>query len=135
MPVAGPWDPLICKKRKFTASQFETDGAARIKEERYFAPKRAPTPRLEGSAPQTPAPGKTFSSGAEMLANRLRKNRRTLRRWARREGVDCFRLYDADLPEFALAVDVYQGDRMWVHVQEYQPPRRVDPAKATRVEP
>jgi len=99
-------------------------------EERYFTPKRAPIPRLEGSVPQTPAPGKTFSSGAEMLANRLRKNRRTLKRWARREGVDCFRLYDADLPEFALAVDLYQGDRMWVHVQEYQPPRRVDPAKA-----
>jgi len=60
-------------------------------------------------------------SGAEMFANRLRKNRRHLGKWARREGVTCYRVYDADLPEYALAVDLYEG---WAHVQEYAAPRR-----------
>jgi 23S rRNA (guanine2445-N2)-methyltransferase / 23S rRNA (guanine2069-N7)-methyltransferase len=64
---------------------------------------------------------------AEMLANRLRKNRKTLGQWARKNGIECYRLYDADIPEFALAVDIY-GDR--VHVQEYAAPRTVDARSA-----
>ena len=68
--------------------------------------------------------------GARMFANRLRKNLRTLGAWARREGVDCYRLYDADMPEYAVAVDLYQGASLWVHCQEYAPPRSVDPAQA-----
>ena len=71
-------------------------------------------------------------SGGEMLANRLRKNLRTLRKWAEREQVSCYRVYDADLPEYALAVDLYQGEQRWVHVQEYEPPKTVDPVKAGR---
>jgi 23S rRNA (guanine2445-N2)-methyltransferase / 23S rRNA (guanine2069-N7)-methyltransferase len=71
------------------------------------------------------------AAGAEMFANRLRKNLKTLGRWARREGITCYRLYDADLPEFALAIDLYQGDAdLWVHVQEYQAPATVDADKA-----
>lgn len=67
---------------------------------------------------------------AEPFANRLRKNLKHLRRWAQREGVDCYRLYDQDLPEFAIAVDLYHGKETWVHVQEYQAPRSVDQEKA-----
>jgi 23S rRNA (guanine2445-N2)-methyltransferase / 23S rRNA (guanine2069-N7)-methyltransferase len=67
------------------------------------------------------------ASGAEMFANRLRKNLRLLGKWARREGVSCYRLYDADMPEYALALDLYEG---WAHVQEYAPPGTVDPARA-----
>lgn len=70
--------------------------------------------------------------GEQMLANRLRKNLRHLSRWARREGITCYRLYDADLPEYAVAVDLYRGDRLWVHVQEYVPPPSVDAATAGR---
>jgi len=62
-----------------------------------------------------------------MLANRLRKNLRHLGKWARREGVTCYRVYDADLPEYALAVDLYEK---WVHVQEYEAPPTIDPAVA-----
>lgn len=62
-----------------------------------------------------------------MFANRVRKNTRHLGRWARREGVTCYRVYDADLPEYALAVDLYEG---WAHVQEYAAPATVDPEKA-----
>ena len=64
--------------------------------------------------------------GAEMFANRLRKNRRILGRWARKAGINCFRLYDADMPEYALAVDLYQGAELWAHVQEYKPPDSID---------
>lgn len=68
-----------------------------------------------------------LSEGAQMFANRLQKNLKQLGKWARREQVDCYRLYDADMPEYALAVDLYQD---WVHVQEYAAPRSIDPDKA-----
>ncbi|HQU15678.1 MAG: 23S rRNA (guanine(2445)-N(2))/(guanine(2069)-N(7))-methyltransferase [Chromatiales bacterium 21-64-14] len=78
-----------------------------------------------------PAPVAELSAGAEMFANRLRKNLNTTGRWARREGIDCYRLYDADLPEYALAIDLYgDGAERWAHVQEYEAPSSVDPAKA-----
>ncbi len=68
-----------------------------------------------------------LSEGGQMFANRLQKNLRQLGKWAARAGVECYRLYDADMPEYALAVDLY---RDWVHVQEYAPPRSIDPQKA-----
>ncbi|GAC1031332.1 bifunctional 23S rRNA (guanine(2069)-N(7))-methyltransferase RlmK/23S rRNA (guanine(2445)-N(2))-methyltransferase RlmL [Pseudomonas sp. No.21] len=68
-----------------------------------------------------------LSEGGQMFANRLQKNLKQLGKWAKREGVQCYRLYDADMPEYALAIDLY-GDR--VHVQEYAPPRSIDPEKA-----
>jgi 23S rRNA (guanine2445-N2)-methyltransferase / 23S rRNA (guanine2069-N7)-methyltransferase len=78
--------------------------------------------------PEVAAPdAEILSPGAEMFANRLRKNFKTLSKWAQREGVYCYRVYDADLPEYALAVDIYE---QWVHVQEYQAPRTIEPAKA-----
>ena len=61
-----------------------------------------------------------------MLANRLKKNMRLLGRWARRKNISCYRLYDADLPEYALAVDLYQSKHLWAHVQEYKAPKKVD---------
>lgn len=64
---------------------------------------------------------------AEDFANRLRKNCKKLDKWARGEGISCYRLYDADLPEYNVAVDRY-GD--WIVVQEYAPPKSVDPQKA-----
>ncbi len=73
-----------------------------------------------------------LSGGVEMFANRLRKNLRELGRWARREEIRCYRLYDADLPEYALAIDLYHGEQLSVHVQEYEAPKSIDPAKAER---
>lgn len=51
------------------------------------------------------------------LANRVLKNRRHLDKWARREGLEAYRLYDRDMPEFPLAIDRY-GD--WLHVQVFE---------------
>ncbi|MEQ6887893.1 bifunctional 23S rRNA (guanine(2069)-N(7))-methyltransferase RlmK/23S rRNA (guanine(2445)-N(2))-methyltransferase RlmL [Halomonas sp. CS7] len=69
------------------------------------------------------------SEGAQMFANRLEKNRKRLKKWLKRSGEPCYRLYDADMPEYALAIDIY-GDR--VHVQEYAAPKSVDAAQAQR---
>lgn len=68
-----------------------------------------------------------LAGGADAFLNRLKKNLRTVGRWAAREGISCYRLYDADLPEYAVAVDRY-GD--WVHVQEYAPPATIDAERA-----
>lgn len=61
------------------------------------------------------------------FANRLVKNYTALLPWAEREDVTCFRVYDADMPEYNFAVDLYEE---WVHIQEYAPPPTVDTHKA-----
>jgi len=64
---------------------------------------------------------------AQMLVNRLRKNQKALTPWLRREEISCYRLYDRDLPEYALAIDRY-GEL--VHVQEYHAPSSIDERQA-----
>ncbi|NEL42026.1 MAG: 23S rRNA (guanine(2445)-N(2))/(guanine(2069)-N(7))-methyltransferase, partial [Xanthomonas perforans] len=53
-----------------------------------------------------------------------------------REGIECFRVYDADLPEYSAAIDVYQqadGDRrVFLHVQEYAAPATIPEADVRR---
>ena len=68
--------------------------------------------------------------GAVDFANRLKKNIKKLSKWAKQNAVTCYRLYDADLPEYAAAVDLYQSDKTWVIVQEYEPPKTIDQQKA-----
>jgi len=97
---------------------------------------------------------KPLSAGGEMVRNRVQKNLRNLRKYLARGNVDCFRAYDADLPEYAAAIDVYRGipeqgneqspagrsrhalavaeTQTWLHVQEYAAPASVD-AEAARV--
>lgn len=50
-----------------------------------------------------------MSGKFEMLANRLRKNARHLGKWAKRERVTCWRVYDQDIPELPITVDSYEG--------------------------
>ncbi len=61
------------------------------------------------------------------FANRLQKNRKKIEKWAMQQGLDAYRLYDADLPEYNLAVDRY-GD--YIVVQEYAAPKNIDENKA-----
>lgn len=91
-----------------------------------------PTTRLLNGVPvERPPAVRTeparLSEGGQMFANRLQKNLKVLGKWAKKAGIECYRLYDADMPEYALAVDMY---RDWVHVQEYAAPRSIDPEKA-----
>jgi 23S rRNA (guanine2445-N2)-methyltransferase / 23S rRNA (guanine2069-N7)-methyltransferase len=76
--------------------------------------------RAAGEAPaREPKP---LSDGAQMLKNRLEKNVRHLRKRLAREGITCWRAYDQDLPEYAAAIDVYEG---WLHIQEYKAPQDI----------
>lgn len=68
-----------------------------------------------------------LSDGAQMVFNRLKKNQKALKKWLAKEGVQAYRLYDADLPEYAAAIDVYQEA---VHIQEYAAPKTIDENKA-----
>ncbi|KIQ29041.1 MULTISPECIES: bifunctional 23S rRNA (guanine(2069)-N(7))-methyltransferase RlmK/23S rRNA (guanine(2445)-N(2))-methyltransferase RlmL [Pseudomonas syringae group] len=69
-----------------------------------------------------------LSEGGQMFANRLQKNLKLMGKWVRREGIDCYRVYDADMPEYSMAIDLYHD---WVHVQEYAAPKSIDPEKAS----
>ncbi|TWH99067.1 23S rRNA (guanine2445-N2)-methyltransferase / 23S rRNA (guanine2069-N7)-methyltransferase [Luteimonas cucumeris] len=88
------------------------------------------TPWRELAAPAV------LSEGAQMVANRLRKNLKKLKSWREREDVGCYRVYDADLPEYSAAIDVYTeaddpGQR-WLHVQEYAAPAEIPEADVRR---
>lgn len=63
------------------------------------------------------------------FANRLRKNLKQVLAWALKNHVECFRIYDRDLPEYNVSIDLYGK---WVHVQEYAPPKTIDAATAAR---
>jgi 23S rRNA (guanine2445-N2)-methyltransferase / 23S rRNA (guanine2069-N7)-methyltransferase len=67
--------------------------------------------------------------GAQMFANRLAKNIKHLKSWTQREEISCYRMYDADMPEYAFAIDVYrtlEPDAQWLYVQEYAAPAEIE---------
>jgi 23S rRNA (guanine2445-N2)-methyltransferase / 23S rRNA (guanine2069-N7)-methyltransferase len=61
------------------------------------------------------------------LANRLKKNYKQLEKWAAKEGVNAWRVYDADLPEYNAAIDIYND---YVVIQEYAAPKDIPEAVA-----
>ena len=65
--------------------------------------------------------------GSEEFVNRLKKNLKNVKKLAKRAGVTNLRVYDADLPNYNLAIDLY-GD--CAHLQEYAPPKKIDADKA-----
>ncbi|MBS0569219.1 MAG: bifunctional 23S rRNA (guanine(2069)-N(7))-methyltransferase RlmK/23S rRNA (guanine(2445)-N(2))-methyltransferase RlmL [Proteobacteria bacterium] len=71
---------------------------------------------------------KPLSAGAQMVKNRIEKNFRHLRKIAARENTDCWRVYDADLPEYAAAIDIYRSTESGehLHIQEYAAPASID---------
>ncbi len=72
--------------------------------------------------------GQYFSlpAGAQSLANRLKKKLIHLREWVEVNEIEAYRLYDADMPEFAFAIDIYKD---FVVIQEYQAPKSIDVKK------
>lgn len=70
---------------------------------------------------------------SDQFAKRLQKVARLRARWARRELVSCYRVYDSDLPDYAVSVDLFceeGGPGRWLQVYEYAAPREVDPSLA-----
>src|SRR5690606_40882181 len=92
-----------------------------------YSPGDAAAGRSDQGDPAAPAAEARLSESAQMFANRLKKNLKTLGKWARQQSISCYRLYDADMPEFAVAIDLYDG---WAHVQEYAAPASVSEDKA-----
>ncbi len=77
--------------------------------------------------------GAEVTEPAGDLVNRIRKNRKRLAKWVQRDEVDVYRVYDADLPEYSAAVDIYRNRAV---VQEYAPPAEIpaDKAATRRIE-
>ncbi|UAW97070.1 bifunctional 23S rRNA (guanine(2069)-N(7))-methyltransferase RlmK/23S rRNA (guanine(2445)-N(2))-methyltransferase RlmL [Halopseudomonas nanhaiensis] len=96
--------------------------------ERFVTGKAEPSGEAtrETSQPDRNAPAR-LSESAQMFANRLRKNLKLLGKWARQNEISCYRLYDADMPEFSVAIDLYDD---WAHVQEYAAPATISEDKA-----
>ncbi len=92
----------------------------KIEEKEFFHDYRLPRPVPEGE----------LSEQSNGFRNRLAKNCKQINRWRKKENVDCYRLYDADLPDYAVAIDVYEGEKRWVHVQEYEAPKTIEEEKA-----
>ncbi|MCP4163987.1 MAG: bifunctional 23S rRNA (guanine(2069)-N(7))-methyltransferase RlmK/23S rRNA (guanine(2445)-N(2))-methyltransferase RlmL [Deltaproteobacteria bacterium] len=62
--------------------------------------------------------------------NRVKKRKKHIEKWAKRSSISCFRVYDADLPDYNVAIDIYENK--WVLVSEYAPSKEIDPAQADR---
>ncbi|AZZ91158.1 bifunctional 23S rRNA (guanine(2069)-N(7))-methyltransferase RlmK/23S rRNA (guanine(2445)-N(2))-methyltransferase RlmL [Hahella sp. KA22] len=87
-----------------------------------------------GNRPEVEAPRKPqnaslegISEQAQMFRNRLSKNLAKWSKWAKKQQLSAYRIYDADMPEYAVAIDWYDGG---IIVQEYAPPKSVDEEKA-----
>ena len=111
----------------FSASP-ELLSCLQLRADRQFKAKNGPLDCVQKNYQLAANPsGAGVAQLADDYANRLRKNLKKLDKWARQEGIECYRVYDADLPDYNVAVDRYAD---WVVVQEYAPPKSIDPTKA-----
>lgn len=111
----------------FSASP-ELLSCLQLRAERQFKAKNGPLDCVQKNYQLAENPqGAGGVQVAEDFANRLRKNLKKLDKWAKQQGIECYRLYDADLPDYNVAVDRY-GSK--VVVQEYAPPKTIDAQKA-----
>jgi len=74
-------------------------------------------------------PQSSFAEEDSAFANRLKKNRKTLKGWLKSNQIECYRLYDADIPEYNVAIDIY-GE--YLVIQEYAAPKTIDADKANK---
>ncbi|MBO4352520.1 MAG: class I SAM-dependent methyltransferase [Eggerthellaceae bacterium] len=89
---------------------------------------------LAGGAPHKV---EVLEAASSQFAARLRKVFKERRKWAAGEGITCYRIYDADLSDYSVAIDVYTGagdarGNTYLRIAEYAPPASVDPEKAQR---
>ncbi|WP_428517428.1 bifunctional 23S rRNA (guanine(2069)-N(7))-methyltransferase RlmK/23S rRNA (guanine(2445)-N(2))-methyltransferase RlmL [Sphaerochaeta sp.] len=71
-----------------------------------------------------------LSEGAQMAYNRLVKNISAITPIMESQGVTCYRIYDADMPEYSAAIDLYEGK--YISLQEYAPPSTIEEEAALR---
>ncbi len=112
-PINFDNGPIACKLLRFVVAESS---------------KQKPRQLIDG----IPLPA-TISESGQIFANRLKKNSRHLNKWAKREGIHCYRIYDADLPDYSLAIDRYQtDDGLHILVQEYAAPAQIEVNLAKR---
>ena len=126
VPLAN--GPIACRLleveiRARPGPEARPDGAAAAPR---ATPPRGATPEAGDAAPPTaPAGGLPRSGGRPVedqigdFRRRLAKRFKHLARFARRQGTDAFRVYDRDIPEIPLVIDLYAG---WLHAAEYERP-------------
>jgi len=104
-----------------------------IKEEWFRQPALQPKQDLAEQVLQL-QPDLAETDNAKMVSNRIRKNMKGLKTWVKQNDISAYRVYDADIPEYALAIDLYDTleSGLWVVVAEYAPPKTVNPTKAKR---
>ena len=136
--VAGAEDARV----RFGVAPVETFSVGRGRiETRVEVYDRAPQAQVVIEVPDNaggaPHSVRVLEAASGQFAARLRKVFKRRRKWAAREGIGCYRLYDSDLSDYAVAIDVYAGagdarGNLYLHVSEYAPPASVDQDKARR---
>lgn len=115
-------DELLSCLRMRAEKQFKmANGALQCHQKNYTISAR--------SSEQLAGADSSGSSVAPDFANRLKKNMAKIGKWASREQLDCYRVYDADLPEYNVAIDIYQDHLV---IQEYAAPKNIPEEKARR---
>lgn len=118
-----------------TPAASPADANAAEKDDAAEAPARATVTLKDGTTLPVLVPQ------SDQFAARLAKVAKLRAKWGRREGISCYRVYDTDLPDYAVAIDLYQaagGSRgadahgRWLVVQEYAAPKDIDPELARR---
>ncbi|MBE3659643.1 23S rRNA (guanine(2445)-N(2))/(guanine(2069)-N(7))-methyltransferase [Vibrio navarrensis] len=114
-------DELLSCLRMRADKQFRlNNGALPCHQKNYTIAQRS-AEQIEGA--DTPL------SIAPDFANRLKKNIGKVGKWAKKEQLDCYRIYDADLPEYNVAIDIYLDH---IVIQEYAAPKDIPEEKAKR---
>jgi len=50
------------------------------------------------------------------LENRLRKRKKILSKWAKKQGISCYRLYSKDIPEYPLIIELFEDNAIvWTY--------------------
>ncbi|MBY8222001.1 bifunctional 23S rRNA (guanine(2069)-N(7))-methyltransferase RlmK/23S rRNA (guanine(2445)-N(2))-methyltransferase RlmL [Vibrio fluvialis] len=114
-------DELLACLRMRAEKQFKlNNGALPCHQKNYSIAVRAESELTEGRQESLVAPD---------FSNRLKKNMGKIGKWAKREGLDCYRIYDADLPEYNVAIDIYLDHLV---IQEYAAPKSIPEETAKR---
>ncbi len=117
-------DELLACLRMRAEKQFKlANGALQCHQKNYSISERGAT------SSESNQETKQETLVAPDFANRLKKNLTKLSKWARKEKLDCYRVYDADLPEYNAAIDIYQDH---IVIQEYAAPKNIPEEKTKR---
>ncbi|MEF1253893.1 bifunctional 23S rRNA (guanine(2069)-N(7))-methyltransferase RlmK/23S rRNA (guanine(2445)-N(2))-methyltransferase RlmL [Vibrio sp. M260112] len=114
-------DELLSCLRMRADKQFKlNNGALPCHQKNYSISERAAQDSSDSVIESLVAPD---------FSNRLKKNIAKIGKWARKEKLDCYRVYDADLPDYNVAIDVYLDQLV---IQEYAAPKDIPEEKAKR---